>query len=262
MFSVATWNLENLFRPGGDAGPDTAEAYDAKLSALQDVIERLVPDVLAVQEVGQPEALEDLRARVGADWESALSGLPDGRGIRVGFLSRLPMDEVEHVNAFPAQLAAVQQDDRHVIAQTTGRGLLRVRVHADGEPVDLVTCHLKSKLLTFPGGRFSPRDEGERARFAAYALYRRAAEAVSLRRYADELLDGRGRERAVIVLGDLNDEPHAATTRSSTAHPAQRSAPAGSRAPTKATRRGCGTSTGASSPTRGALAASSMAVPR
>ena len=122
------------------------------------------------------------------------------------------MDEVEHVNAFPPQLAAVQQDDRHVIAQTTGRGLLRVRVHADGEPVDLVTCHLKSKLLTFPSGRFSPRDEGERARFAAYALYRRAAEAVSLRRYADELLDGRGRERAVIVLGDLNDEPHAATT--------------------------------------------------
>ena len=147
VFSVATWNLENLFRPGGDAGPDTAEAYDAKLSALQDVIERLVPDVLAVQEVGQPEALEDLRARVGADWESALSALPDGRGIRVGFLSRLPMDEVEHVNAFPAQLAAVQQDDRHVIAQTTGRGLLRVRVHADGEPVDLVTCHLKSMLL-------------------------------------------------------------------------------------------------------------------
>jgi endonuclease/exonuclease/phosphatase family metal-dependent hydrolase len=71
---------------------------------------------------------------------------------------------------------------------------------------------LKSKLLTFPGGRFSPRDEGERARFAAYALYRRAAEAVSVRRYADELLDGRGRERAVIVLGDLNDEPLAATT--------------------------------------------------
>ena len=30
--------------------------------------------------------------------------------------------------------------------------------------------------------------------------------------FANELLDGQGRERAVIVLGDLNDEPTAATT--------------------------------------------------
>ena len=93
-----------------------------------------------------------------------------------------------------------------------GRGALRVRVNIDGRDVDLVSCHLKSKLLTFPGGRFSPRDEGERARFAGYALYRRAAEAVTLRAFANRLLDGHGRERAVIVLGDLNDEPAAATT--------------------------------------------------
>jgi endonuclease/exonuclease/phosphatase family metal-dependent hydrolase len=40
----------------------------------------------------------------------------------------------------------------------------------------------------------------------------RAAEAVTLRAFANRLLDGQGRERAVIVLGDLNDEPAAATT--------------------------------------------------
>lgn len=66
--------------------------------------------------------------------------------------------------------------------------------------------------LTFPGGRFQPRDEGERARFGSYALYRRAAEAVTLRAFANALLDGQGSERAVIVLGDFNDEPAAATT--------------------------------------------------
>jgi endonuclease/exonuclease/phosphatase family metal-dependent hydrolase len=53
---------------------------------------------------------------------------------------------------------------------------------------------------------------GERARFGAYALYRRAAEAVTVRATATELLDGQGRQRAVVVLGDLNDEPDAATT--------------------------------------------------
>ena len=45
----------------------------------------------------------------------------------------------------------------------------------------LVTTHLKSKLLTFPGGRFNPHDETERARYATYALDRRAAEAATLR---------------------------------------------------------------------------------
>jgi len=31
MVVIATWNLENLFRPGGDGPPDEA-AYQAKLT--------------------------------------------------------------------------------------------------------------------------------------------------------------------------------------------------------------------------------------
>jgi hypothetical protein len=45
-----------------------------------------------------------------------------------------------------------------------------MRVQANGHTVDVVNCHLKSKLLSFPGGRFNPKDEGERVRFAVYAL--------------------------------------------------------------------------------------------
>jgi endonuclease/exonuclease/phosphatase family metal-dependent hydrolase len=45
-----------------------------------------------------------------------------------------------------------------------------------------------------------------------YALNRRSAEAATVRAYATELLGGQGQHRAVIVLGDLNDEPQAATT--------------------------------------------------
>jgi hypothetical protein len=99
----------------------------------------------------------------------------------------------------------VQVDDDGGVRAEMGRGLLRVRVELDGSPVDLVTCHLKSKLLTFPGGRFQPLDEGERARFGAYALNLRAAEAVTVRAYASRLLDGHGDRRPVIVLGNLND---------------------------------------------------------
>jgi len=66
--------------------------------------------------------------------------------------------------------------------------------------------------LTFPGGRFSTSNEGERARFGAYALNRRAAEAVTVRAAATDRLGANGDDAAVVVLGDLNDEAGAATT--------------------------------------------------
>jgi endonuclease/exonuclease/phosphatase family metal-dependent hydrolase len=173
------------------------------------VIDRIAPDVLAVQEVGDPEALAGLVARLDGAWHVETSTVFDpDHPIRVGVLSRVPLTDVEQVSAFPARLAPVQVDDDGRTIRAMGRGALRVRAGA----LDLVTCHLKSKLLTFPGGRFTPRDEGERARFGAYAIDRRAAEAVTVRACADRMLDGRGGERAAVVLGDLNDEPLAATT--------------------------------------------------
>jgi hypothetical protein len=96
---VATWNLENLFRPGGEAGPGGEQAYDAKLAELARVIGQIAPDVLAVQEVGDPDALEDLRPRLEGDWLAESSLFPDDRGIRVGVLSRLALGDVEHLFA-------------------------------------------------------------------------------------------------------------------------------------------------------------------
>ena len=132
--------------------------------------------------------------------------------IRVGVIARLPLTNVQDVDAFQPPLRAVQSGDGATNNQgVMGRGALRVRVSAHGAAIDLVSCHLKSKLLQFPGG-FQPADEGERARSGAYALYRRAAQATTIREFAGGLLDGDGKNRAVIVLGDLNDEPLAATT--------------------------------------------------
>lgn len=80
-----------------------------------------------------------------------------------------------------------------------GRGAFaRARNHGGptaGRDIDLVSCHLKSKLLTFPDGQFQPDDEGQRTRFAGYALGRRTS-AVTVRDYANGLRDGHGRERA------------------------------------------------------------------
>ena len=161
MITVGTWNLENLFRPG-DARPESATTYQAKLKALAETIMELAPDVLAVQEVGGPEALADLVDRLDGTWHTALAD-PDGRGIRVGVLSRLPLSDVEQVVDFPKGLRPIQVDDTDTTMSGMGRPALRVRVEADATTLDVISCHLKSKLLTFPGGRFSPKDEDERA---------------------------------------------------------------------------------------------------
>jgi hypothetical protein len=46
-------------------------------------------------------------------------------------------------------------------------------VTESGRQIDIITAHLKSKLLTF-GGNFSTNDETLRARTAYFALCRRA----------------------------------------------------------------------------------------
>ncbi len=110
----------------------------------------------------------------------------------------------------------------------TSRGVLAARVESGGREVTVVTCHLKSKLISYPpsrqGGptRFAPRDEGERFRYAGFAVFRRTAEAMTCRGLVNEALTadrdptgdgpGGGRDRPVILLGDLNDGPEAATT--------------------------------------------------
>ncbi|MFG2548901.1 endonuclease/exonuclease/phosphatase family protein [Streptomyces sp. NPDC048581] len=209
---LGTWNLENLYRPGGEFGPKDKAAYETKLGALAEVVTALDPALLGVQEVGEPEALRDLVGMLGGDWHVALSEHADGRGIRVGFLSRTELRVLHDTQAFPAKLVPVQADDAGGTAAEAGRGFLAVETESEAGPLRVAVAHLKSKLLTYPNGRFFPRDEGERARYGAYALYRRAAEATALRGLADALLAGDGREHAVAVVGDLNDEVQAATT--------------------------------------------------
>ena len=63
MFTVMTWNVENLFRPE----PADQADFDAKLDALAGVITAAEPDLLAVQEIGDEAAFEALRDKLGAD---------------------------------------------------------------------------------------------------------------------------------------------------------------------------------------------------
>ena len=212
-FTVMTWNVENLFRPGHDSGPTTDDAYRDKLAGLAAMINQQAPDALGLQEIGQPDALDDLVALLDGDWPGVALGRPDSRGIRVAWLTRRPLTAPINIVDFPAPLQPVQVDDAGTTLGTMGRGALAVTITTEsGVPVRLITTHLKSKLLTYPGGRFFPHNEDERARHGAYALGRRSGEAVAVRVALTEALAGHGDENAVILTGDLNDTPQAATT--------------------------------------------------
>lgn len=220
-FKVMTWNVENLYPVGSASGPKTSETYEKKLSSLAEVILSLDPDVLALQEIGSPESFNDLNERLENKYPHfQLSKFPDTRGIRVGFLSKLEIQDSEDISQFPASglvnVPGIDKTGEPELVSNMSRGILRILVNPQpGFPVHLMNTHLKSKLLSFPTpsgkSQFSTKDEDLRARVAGFALIKRTAEAITLRVKATELLKGNA-SQGLIVLGDLNDVPDAATT--------------------------------------------------
>lgn len=213
-----SWNVENLFDVGQDAGPETQAQLNAKIASLSAVIDAQEPHVVALQEIGSESALARLQAALTKPLPHRQLAQPDERGIRVGFISSRVLHEPTEIRPFPDGLLPIQVSDDPPgpdgprMMNQMGRSALRVTIRASNRDVHVVSAHLKSKLLTYPGGSFSPTDEDQRARFASYALYRRASEATTLRAHLNTLLDGDGRDLPVVLAGDMNDEVSAATT--------------------------------------------------
>lgn len=199
--TITTWNIQNFARND----PVFAEKLDLLIGTLQ----ALDSDVVALQEILDLNALQDLADGLGFHHFAAT---PDGRGNRVAILTRNAPLQSQQIDQWQlAQGVEVHRFDNNgnvQVMQQFSRPAFRITVAHDGGQIDIVTAHLKSKLLTF-GGNFSTMDETLRAHTAYFALERRAAEATSLREYVTDLLAA-GRD--VVILGDLNDGPEAATT--------------------------------------------------
>jgi endonuclease/exonuclease/phosphatase family metal-dependent hydrolase len=209
---VMTWNVENFFQPGTPSGPPTRAIYRRKLERLAATIDKVAPDVLALQEVGDPRSLADLQTALAGKYpNAAISDHPDPRGIRVAILAKRQLTDIRQLRDFTTDAIPdiPTPDGAHV--GSLGRGALHavLRLPANRR-LRIVTAHLKSKLLSFPGGRRFPISEHERARGAGFALIRRSAEAVALRVYLNTLMAGE--QTPTVLVGDLNDEPQAVTT--------------------------------------------------
>jgi endonuclease/exonuclease/phosphatase family metal-dependent hydrolase len=220
-----TWNVENHFPAGYRMGSEpliTQGAYQAKLAYLGGRILEVAPDVLALQEIGGEDAadtraLDDLQAQLRGRYpHRSVSLQPDGRGTRVAFLSRLPIQasgEIVHFGA--GEFAQVPDWEARPPVTRMERGALWIDVEpVSGEIVRLITLHLMSKLITYPSDsdqpRYMPRNEDEYTRGAGLAQIRRTAEVVTLRAHLNRVMQP-GNLRHTIVLGVLNDEPRSAT---------------------------------------------------
>lgn len=223
-FTVMTWNVENLFPPGHQMAPGKKvkeEDYQAKLNYLAKRILEIKPDVLGLQEIGarnhqDTQTLDDLQNQLNGKYPfKALASKTDGRGIRVGFLSRLKIHSTAEIVDFPAgEFEKVQDWAGKAPIKKMGRAALQIEVElSSGIRVHVIALHLKSKLVNFPkaggGTSFSPKDENERATGSGLGLLRRTAEAITVRFHLNQLMKTASH---VIVLGDFNDEPLAATS--------------------------------------------------
>jgi endonuclease/exonuclease/phosphatase family metal-dependent hydrolase len=201
--TITTWNVQN-FTP---ADP----AYLAKLAYLTAMLQALNPDVVALQEILDPVALDALAANLHYQHVAAP---PDGRGIRVAFLVRqtLAIQAQAPINQWrlPAGLQVGDLNGAGTVQVLAAmpRPSLEITLNYGAGVVDVITTHLKSKLLTFHGA-FSTNNETLRAHTAYLALERRSAEATSLREHVTGRLAA---GHHVVLLGDLNDGPEAATT--------------------------------------------------
>lgn len=189
VFRVATFNLENYhLRPFGNRAPKSAESRRQVVAEIVSIH----PDVLAVQEIGEKAALEELQSRLregGVDLPHLEHVAGWDTNIFVGVLSRFPI-----VARRPHPRESYLLNGRRLF---TSRGIVELDLEVTPKyRFTLMTAHLKSKRQS------TAADESEM----------REAEARVLREKVEILLK-QTPEANLVVCGDFNDNRDSGTLR-------------------------------------------------
>lgn len=188
-FRVATYNLAGYW--SGSGSGRQAKSEESK-RAVRQMILAAAPDVIALQEIGGPQALTELRESLrSAGLDLPHSELVTGAdtNIHMAILSRYPFARRQpHTN------------DVYLLGERrfrVGRGFAEAHIQiSPSYSFTLLSAHLKSKRAV------PMADESEQ----------RLAEARLLRQKVDARLAA-DPEANLLVMGDLNDGPSAASTR-------------------------------------------------
>lgn len=223
---VATCNLLNLASAGRSFYPNQDPYHQAeferKLDWLGNRFHALNADVLAVQEVWDEAALKGAVARSGLHYgfvaapgaennanHNGAQGTP-----RVGLATRLKVEALRSFEEFSPGLQ-VELPGLGLHRSFERPPLLAMLRMKQGQPVNVLTAHLKSKrpkfLLDAAGNALEDRDDRKVAALASLrSLIMRGVEATALRSIVIDLLQDT--ETPLVVMGDFNDTPHSVTT--------------------------------------------------
>lgn len=230
QFYIATANLLNFANPNrtyyDNTPPYDKRAYDKKVRGITELLVKAHADIIAVQEVWDSQALEEVAIALGFKPEHVVIPLASndpnsphtqGRGAQktpaVGVITRFEQLESSLLEAI-ADKAVIDIPDIGPYSRFN-RPPLVLRVNAFGQPITIITAHLKSKRAFFlrdEAGNLleDMNDPHIRVRAKLRSLCMRAAEAASIRMSIIERLH-QTRE-PLILLGDMNDVTGSVTT--------------------------------------------------
>ena len=230
QFYIATANLLNFANPNRiyyeNAPAYSDNEYQHKLRGITDLLAKAHADIIAVQEVWDSQALEALAVALGFEPEHVViplasndkaSPYTQGKGAQqtpaVGIITRF--EQLESTLLEQVEPKAVIDIPDIGLYQRFNRPPLVLRVNAFGQPITIVTAHLKSKRAFFlrdeNGQLLEDMDDPNiRVRAKLRSLCMRAAEAASIRMSIIERLHHT--REPLILLGDMNDVTGSVTT--------------------------------------------------
>lgn len=230
QFYIATANLLNLANPKriyyDNAPAYDHKAYQHKVAGTIELLSKAHADIIAVQEVWDSKAIEEVAVGLGFTAEQVIvplasnddaSKYTQGQGAQgtpaVGIISRFKILE-SHLLQEVVEAAVIDIPDIGAYKQFKRPPLL-VRVDAFGQPITIITAHLKSKRAFFlrdkQGNLLEDMDDPNiRVRAKLRSLCMRASEAASIRMTIIERLHHTN--EPLILLGDMNDVTGSVTT--------------------------------------------------
>lgn len=214
MFSVATFNLCNLQRPGHQMFGEfswTPNQYQRKVGWIAEQIKTQPAALIAFQEVWSEPALQDVFNTAGLQETYQLICHESGEDMNVACAVHCDWEIIsaEWISAFPPELNWRSNDTRYEMnldIDRFSRPILKLRLRgADARTLTLFNSHLKSRRPISPNndtyygvGADHWLDIGK-----ALSGMRRLAEAAVLRLLVNRQLSQT--TDAVIVAGDCND---------------------------------------------------------
>ncbi|MEZ4774912.1 MAG: endonuclease/exonuclease/phosphatase family protein [Bacteroidia bacterium] len=211
-FRIGTFNVLNLVLPDttyyGNRRYSSAE-YGKKTDWIAGQIDKMAPDLIGFQEVFHPEALEEaLKKSRYLNKANILVAAPDGELPKVGLATRFEIISHEVFQTIPLSL---EMDGVQIPVSTFSRPVLKARVRVNSQlDLTVFVVHLKSKRPVFMDGE-SRENPVDLAKGQTRALIRRSIEAAGLRQLLMDSLQNR--TEPVVLIGDVNDNGLAVSTR-------------------------------------------------